>query len=147
MRTKLLAIGIVLIALTACTDESRSPVSVIDDFHQSLKKRDSALALSVLARDVVVFESGRSDPGRDDYAVSHLALDLKLATQAEWTLVNRRFGGSDKESWVLSAYQVKGRVDGVPVNRVYLETAIVRNIGGMNRIIHLHWSSTPNMPG
>lgn len=147
MWMKYAATGIALIALTACAEAPRTPNRVVDDFHQALRQGDSALALSLLAREVVVFESGQSDPARDAYAGAHLPADMNVAAQTEWSLVNRLAGGSGEERWVLSSYHVKGRVDGTPVNRVYLETAILREIGGMYRIVHLHWSSTPDRPG
>lgn len=144
---KLASIAIIFMTLAACGEAPRSPQQVVDDFHQALSQSDSALALSLLARDVVVFESGQSDPTRDTYASAHLPADMNVAAQTQWSLVSRLAGGAGEERWVLSAYQVKGRVDGVSMNRVYLETAMLREVGGAFRIIHLHWSSTPDRAG
>lgn len=147
-RFKRATIFIALVTLTvcACTEEPRSPNRVVDEFHQALGKEDSALALSLLSPDVVVFESGEADPTRDAYAVAHLPWDMRAARQTERVLLNRQDGGSGAQRWVLSTYRVTGRIDGDSINRTILETAILREIGGVYRIVHLHWSSTPDSP-
>ena len=131
-----------LMAGAACAQSAKLPADAVDGFHAALKRKDTGGALSYLDRALVVFEFGKMDATIEAYALSHLPGDIDMAAVTDWRLQARRVGGGGDERWVLSTYHVTGqRPDGKPIDQVMLETAIVRRVGEVFRIVHLHWSS------
>jgi hypothetical protein len=123
--------------------DARSPEAVIDAFHQALRTYNTAGALSLLGRELMVFEFGVVDPTLEAYAFQHLPFDMDTASQTVWTLTSREVGGSDEEPWVVSTYRVTGvRPDQVtPIDQTTTESVILRRTGDQYRIIHFHWST------
>jgi ketosteroid isomerase-like protein len=122
--------------------DARTPVEAIDGFHTALRLGDTAAALTLLARGLVVFEFGVIDPTVEAYAFRHLPLDMDMAAATSWTLDTRQVGGDGDMRWVLSSYRVTG-VDenGETIDHTVYETAIVVRVGEGFRIAHLHWST------
>jgi len=136
------ALSLALFAPLAWSQGGRIPVDAVDAFHQALKKRDTAAALSLLDRELVVFEFGVVDPTVEAYALQHLPLDVDAAAASTWTIENRRVGGEGDLRWVLTTYHVTGRQpDGSPIDLTTLETMILRRTSGLFRIVHMHWST------
>jgi ketosteroid isomerase-like protein len=129
----------------------RTPSEIVDAFHQALSYGDTARALSMLSRELVVFEYGLVDPSLQAYAFAHLPQDMNMAQQTQWTLQTRRMGGTGDQRWVLSNYRVTGTgVNGEALDQLTLETIILQRVGNDFRIAHIHWSTaapgqtTPN---
>ena len=121
---------------------TRIPADAVDAFHAALRNKDTAAALSLLDRGLVVFEFGAVDPTVEAYALAHLPFDIDVAAATQWKLESRRVGGEGNERWVLSSYRVTGaQSDGTPIDQTTLETVILRRSGDQFRIVHLHWSS------
>jgi len=123
-------------------EEARTPVDAVDAFHAALTKKDTAAALSLLDRDLIVFEFGVVDPTVQAYAFAHLPFDIDVAAVSQWDIQTRRVGGEGDIRWVLTSYHVKGRQsDGSPIDQTTLETMILRRTSGLFRIVHMHWST------
>ena len=144
---KLGVLRVAFVCLIACASAAiaqgaRIPSDVVDAFHAALRNKDTAGALSMLDRGLVVFEFGAVDPTVEAYAFQHLPFDMDVAVATRWQLESRRVGGEGNERWVLSSYRVQGtRPDGRPIDQITQETAIVRRAGVAFRIVHLHWST------
>lgn len=144
-RAALLALA--LVTLSSAVAAQRNPTEVVDAFHDALKFRDTAGAMSLLSRDLVVYEFGLIDPTLEAYAFTHLPTDMDLAAQTEWTLQDRRMAGEGDQRWVLSSYRVTGTgAGGVALDQTFLETMILTRSGDAFRISHIHWS-TIGSPG
>jgi hypothetical protein len=137
-----LAACLSLAAVPALAQEGRTPTDAVDGFHTALRIGDTAAALSLLARDLVVYEFGVIDPTVEAYAFRHLPLDMDMAAATTWTLDQRQLGGEGDTRWVLSTYRVTG-VDtaGGAIDHFVFETAVVVRSGDRFRISHLHWST------
>ena len=132
-----------LLAPMVAAQGASIPAEAVDAFHAALRRKDTAGALSLLDRGLVVFEFGLVDPTVEAYAFRHLPFDMDVAVATQWKLETRRVGGEGNERWVLSTYRVTGKQsDGKPIDQTTLETAIVRRSGGLFRIVHLHWSTS-----
>ena len=141
-RAKRIALALLLVAVGAYGQNARIPADAVDAFHAALKNKDTAAALSLLDRGLVVFEFGVVDPTVEAYALAHLPLDIDIAATTQWKLESRRVGGDGSDRWVISSYRVTGtQSDGTPIDQTMLETAIVRRSGDRFRIVHLHWST------
>jgi ketosteroid isomerase-like protein len=129
-------------ALPSWSQAARIPADAVDAFHAALKKNDTAAALSLLDRGLVVFEFGVVDPTVEAYAFRHLPFDIDVAAVSTWSIESRRVGGEGDERWVLTTYHVTGRqADGSPIDQITLETMILRRTSDLFRIVHMHWST------
>jgi len=131
------------VSMSPCWSQgTRTPVDAVDAFHAALKSKDTAAALSLLDRGLVVFEFGVVDPTVEAYAFQHLPFDIDVAAVSAWNIESRRVGGDGDERWVLTTYHVTGRqADGSPIDQITLETMILRRTSGLFRIVHMHWST------
>jgi hypothetical protein len=78
---------------------TRIPADAVDAFHAALRNKDTAGALSLLDRSLVVFEFGAIDPTVEAYALAHLPFDIDVAAATQWKLETRRVGGEGNERW------------------------------------------------
>jgi len=139
------AVAALLVAYAAAgfAQAPRTPAETVDAFHAALRKNDTAGALSLLDRGLVVYEFGGIDPTVEAYALNHLPFDMDAAAATQWKLETRRLGGEGSERWVLSTYRVTGKQsDGKPIDQTTLETVILRRSGEQFRIVHFHWSTS-----
>ena len=142
MNASLAAALFALAGAEAGAQTTHIPAEAVDAFHAALRNKDTAAALSLLDRGLVVFEFGTVDPTAEAYAFAHLPFDIDVAAATQWKLEMRRVGGEGNERWVLSTYRVTGtQSDGTPIDQTLLETAILRRSGDRFRIVHLHWST------
>jgi ketosteroid isomerase-like protein len=131
-----------MFASLAWSQGQRIPADAVDAFHEALKKMDTAAALSLLDRELVVYEFGVVDPTVEAYAFQHLPFDIDVAAASTWNIESRRVGGEGDVRWVLTSYHVTGRqADGSPIDQTTLETMILRRTSGLFRIVHMHWST------
>ena len=120
---------------------STQAVAVVDAFHAALRKGDSRAAQSLLAADVLVFEAGAVQRGRQEYAALHLAADTAFAQAAPAKLVRRTAHAAGDIAWVATEGRTTGIYKGKPLDRITAETMILRRIAGAWKIVHIHWSS------
>ena len=143
MKFVVLVVCSTLFATLALAQGPRAPSEAVDAFHAALRNKDTAGALSLLDRGLVVFEFGAVDPTVEAYAFRHLPFDMDVAAATSWKLETRRLGGEGNERWVLSTYRVTGKQsDGTPIDQTTLETVILRRSGDLFRIVHFHWSTS-----
>src|ERR671923_2746810 len=99
-----------LLVWTGCAlAQPRTPAEVVDAFHTALRSKDTAAALSLLDRGLVVYEFGAADATAEAYAFRHLPFDMDVAVATRWKLETRRTGGEGNDRWVLSTYRVTGK--------------------------------------
>lgn len=118
-----------------------APEATVSAFHAALTRGDTAEALSLLAEDALIFESGGVERGRSEYASHHLASDAAFSAAVQRTLIEQKSGGSGDMAWVTSVESVVGTFRSRPVNSRSVETMLLRRIDGNWRIVHIHWSS------
>src|SRR3954462_13924678 len=110
------ALAFALGSAAAWAQGARIPADAVNAFHQALKDKNTAAALSLLDRELVVYEFGVVDPTAEAYAFQHLPLDIDAAAVSNWKIENRRVGGEGDIRWVLTTYRVTGKQpDGTPV--------------------------------
>jgi len=136
----LLAAALLACAPLAAQDVGR-PEDVVRAFHDALATGDSALVLTLLAEDVVIFESGGVEASREEYRSRHLPSDIAFARSTEKEVTVDRVGFSGDVAWVLSHSMTTGSFRGRDVNSAGTETMILRRTQMGWRIEHIHWSS------
>lgn len=134
----ILALGLVAPPLQA--QESRAVIDVIEGFHAALAAGDSTKALSLLADDVVILESGGTED-KTHYRSGHLSGDMRFA-QA----VPRERGEPDVRilgdvAWATSTSVTQGRMGDREINSQGAELVVLARDGGSWKITAIHWSS------
>jgi ketosteroid isomerase-like protein len=113
---------------------------VIEAFHAALAAGDSTAALSHLADDVTILESGGVED-KDHYRSGHLAGDMRFA-QA----VRRERGDVSVEvvgdvAWAHSTSVTQGRMGDREIDSQGAELVVLGRERGVWRIKAIHWSS------
>jgi ketosteroid isomerase-like protein len=115
-------------------------VAVVDAFHAALSAGDSVAALSHLADDVRILESGRVED-KEHYRSGHLAGDMRFAgavppvrSEIEVTLM-------DDVAWAHSTSVRQGRIGDREIDSQGAELVVLAREGGTWKIKAIHWSS------
>jgi ketosteroid isomerase-like protein len=117
-----------------------APADVVDAFHGALKAGDRRKALEQLTADVLVFEQGRIERTRTEYARRHLGEDIGFASVTQRTVTRRSGKVQGDVAWVASVNRTRGTFKTQKVDFSTDETMILVRTGGKWRIAHIHWS-------
>ncbi len=120
--------------------ETSAVVDVIEAFHAALVAGDSTTALSLLADDVVILESGGTE-NKDHYRNGHISGDMRFARAAP-----RKRGEIDVRvlgdvAWASSTSITQGRMGDREINSQGAELVVLARDGGTWKITAIHWSS------
>ena len=115
--------------------------AMVDAFHASLRRGDTRTALSYLAEEALIFEGGRVERGKREYAAHHLGSDAEFAKAVPSVLLRRSGTAVGNWAWIASEGRTSGSYRGKAVDRVTTETMVLRRANRGWRIVHIHWSS------
>jgi ketosteroid isomerase-like protein len=118
-------------------------VAVVDAFHAALQENDVTGALFALADDVVIFEGGRVERSKVEYASHHAPADAAYSAAVPSTLLRRTAFAEGAAAWIVSEARAKGSYKEKAVDQLTTETMLLRKDPAGWRIIHIHWSSRP----
>ena len=124
----------------ATQDDSAAVVAVVQAYHAALAAGDSAAALSLLADDALILESGGVET-RDEYRAGHLPADAAFARAVP------RHGGPIRVSvngdvaWATSTSTARGQFRDRAINSAGAELMVLVRTGQGWRISAVHWSS------
>ena len=145
------AAGATLMLLAACAVaadrvETLPPAvqdagAVVDAFHSALRRGDARAASALLAEDALIFEEGRAERSKAEYALHHLAADAEYSQAVPGETLRRRGDAAGDMAWVATEGRTRGRYRDTEINQVTDETMVLRRISGAWKIVHIHWSS------
>lgn len=127
--------------IEAVPPEARAAAATVDAFHEALRRGDTEAASALLSDDVLVFEEGRAERSKAEYAARHLGADAAFSKAVRGVSTRRRGDAAGDLAWIATEGRSKGRYRGTEVNRVTDETMVLRRVGETWRIVHIHWSS------
>jgi ketosteroid isomerase-like protein len=124
----------------------RSPIAAdaartVDSFHSALARNDVPAALVLLADDVVIFEGGRVERSKAEYASHHAAADAAYAAAAPARLLRRTATADGVVAWVTSESRATGVYKDKAIDQLTTESMILLKTSDGWRIAHIHWSS------
>ena len=126
--------------MPAQESDSAAVAAVIERYHHALAAGDSALALTLLADDAVVLESGGIET-RDEYRSHHLPADIQFASAVSSTRDAPRVVTRGDVAWASSTSRTRGEFRGRSIDSAGAELMVlVRTTNGW-RIAAIHWSS------
>ena len=135
----LLALLMVPGALTAQSDVS-AVVEVVDAYHSALASGDSITALSLLADDVTILESGGVED-KEHYRSGHLAGDMRFAAAVPRERSEIEVTVAGEIAWAWSTSTTQGRMGDRDINSRGAELMVLSRTGDGWRIRAIHWSS------
>jgi ketosteroid isomerase-like protein len=120
-------------------DEQRV-VAVVDAYHGALATGDSATALSLLAEDVTILESGGVET-KAQYRSGHLAGDMRFAQAVPRERSEIIVQVRGDVAWAWSTSVTEGRMGEREINSQGAELMVLTREGGEWKISAIHWSS------
>jgi len=119
------------------------PVGTASAFGAALARGDEVTVKSLLAPDVLIYESGGQEGSRDEYAAHHLKADMAFLAGAQVRVLDRKHGVSGDLAWVATRSRIAGMHKDKPVDVFSTETLVLKRAPGGWRIAHIQWSSRP----
>ncbi len=120
--------------------DSAAIVAVIEAFHAALASGDSVGALSYLALDAVILESGDLET-RAAYEAHHLGADMAFTRAVPSTRVTTQVFQDGSAAWVASITTSKGTFRDRAISSQGAELIVLTRTAGGWRIRAIHWSS------
>lgn len=115
-------------------------VAVVDAFHAALAAGDSVGALSHLAEDVTILESGGVED-KEHYRSGHLGGDMRFAQLVPRERGEIRVSLIGNVAWSYSTSIAQGRMGDREINSQGAELVVLTREDGTWKIKAIHWSS------
>lgn len=123
-----------------------SAAAAVAAFHEALTRGDSAAALTLLAPDAVILESGDRET-LAEYRSHHLPADIAFTRAVPSTGEPPTAVLAGDVAWVTSTSRSTGTFQGRPVNSQNAELMVLSRDSTGWRIRAIHWSSRSRRPG
>lgn len=135
------AAGAQPVAATSLAATARPAAGVVDQFHAALARGDTARALALLSDDALIYEGGRVERSKSEYAAHHLGADAAFSKSVPRKLTRRTGRVVGNLAWIASEARSTGTFRGRTVDSIGTETMVLRRRGSVWRIVHIHWSA------
>jgi len=144
-RAYALAFALTMLALAAplnATAQSAEAavISTVDSYHRSLASGDSTTALSLLAEDVTILESGGVE-NKEHYRSGHLSGDMRVAQAVPRERGDIQVTLMSDVAWAWSTSVTQGRMGDRDINSQGAELMVLARADGKWLIEAIHWSS------
>ena len=117
------------------------PAKIVIQFHQALKGGDKALARSLLADNVLIFEGGGVERSADEYAHHHMLADMKYLAAINSTTLEHHVQITGNSAISISRSKTSGTYKGKDVDYEGMETMVLSKQENGWKIVHIHWSN------
>jgi ketosteroid isomerase-like protein len=142
-----LSISVFVAPAPAVAADAKDAILVVDAFHAALKRGFVEVALDFVDYQITIYEEGHVERSSREYATAHMRADMRFSAATTRTITNRKSDRVGDLAWVITEARVTGEYEGKPVDRMTLETMILRRSErGRWYITHVHWSSRPAPP-
>lgn len=120
--------------------DSAEVARTVERFHQSIARGDSAMALSLLAADAVILESG-SRESLAEYRSHHLPADIAFSQAVKEVRTPLQVTVRGDAAWAIGTGASQGTFRGRSVNSASAELMVLTRTTSGWRIAVIHWSS------
>jgi ketosteroid isomerase-like protein len=131
----------VLPSAEALPEAARAAAAAVDAFHAALRRGDAGAALALVADDALVFEDGRVERTKAEYALHHAGADAAFSKAVSTKRLSRTGHATADVALIATESRTRGRFKGQDVDRIMVETMVLRRDPVGWRIVHIHWSS------
>ncbi|NNE05405.1 MAG: SnoaL-like domain-containing protein [Xanthomonadales bacterium] len=147
MKTKLMLLNIALLAAFAlpCVSKASTELSLqaamlADRFDAAISSGDETQIRQILHQSVLIYEGGKIEASLEEYAAHHMQADMAYMAGIEKEILSRTIIEDNGIAVVTTQYHMTGQYKDRPVDRISLETLVMRDIGEGWKIVHVHWS-------
>ena len=120
---------------------AQTPAETVLAFHEAVAALDTVQSLEYLHPDVIIFESGRAEMSRDEFASGHLGADMSFAAEMTREVTYSQTITEGDVAVVMNRTATSGMMGDREINSVGVETVTLRRQNGAWKIMHIHWSS------
>lgn len=128
-------------AQSAATGPEHPAAQSATALQQAIAGGDEARIRSLMAEDVLIFESGNVESSLSEYASHHMSSDMAFMAAVKSEPISRKVIEAGNTAIVLTRYRVQGTFQQQDVNVTTAETLVMRKLEGQWKIVHVHWSS------
>jgi ketosteroid isomerase-like protein len=122
--------------------DSAAAAATVQQFHEALAAADSGTALTLLAEDATILESGDLET-RAEYRGHHLAGDITFARAVPTRHGSRTVTVEGDVAWVVSMASISGQYQDRKIDVQGAELVVLSRTPKGWRIRAIHWSSRP----
>ena len=97
---------------------------------------------SIVAPDVLIFESGSVESSLSEYEGHHMPADMAFMKAMRREVISQKVIDSGDSATVVTRSRVQGLYKGQEVDMNSTETLVMRNVNGQWKVVHIHWSSS-----
>ena len=97
---------------------------------------------SLMAPDVLIFESGNVESSLAEYESHHMQSDIAFMSVMNTEMLSRRVIDAGDTATVLTRSRVHGTYKEKEIDLSNTETLVLKNLDGQWKIIHVHWSAS-----
>ena len=141
-----IALMLLSLAMPAAARDMMDPLSTAKALGAALAAADEATVKSLLAPDVLIYESGGQESSREEYMSHHMKGDMAFLANAQIQVIERKHGVNEDLAWVATRSRIMGKHKDQPVDVYSTETLVLKREPGAWRIVHIQWSSRPAQP-
>lgn len=121
-------------------DDAATVAKTLEQFHAALAHGDDKAAMTLLAPDAVILESG-SGESRSQYEAHHLPEDIMFAKAVQSTRSDIEVHVDGNTAWLTSRSRAEGSFEGKAIKSSGVELAVLTRTADGWRIRAIHWSS------
>jgi ketosteroid isomerase-like protein len=125
--------------------DSVAVARVVAEFHRALSEGDSSRALSLLADDATILESGAVE-SRSQYRSHHLAGDIQFARAVVTKRSPLQIRIRGASAWTVGTSTSRGKFKGKAIDSAGAESMVLTKDAAGWRIRSIHWSSHKRTP-
>ena len=135
-----------LLAMPASAKDSDGHLRAADAFDRAIAAADEATVRSLLAPDVLIYESGGQETSLAEYAAGHMKSDMQFMANMKSSVLDRKHGVAGPLAWVATRRRMTGSYADKPLDLFSTETLVLRKEPAGWRIVHIQWSSQSAQP-
>ncbi|WP_223668800.1 YybH family protein [Kangiella shandongensis] len=113
---------------------------VVEQLHQALSNGDTDTIKSILSDDVLIFEGSGAERSLAEYASHHMKSDIKFLSHMKVKLIERNIMVDGDIAISSSRSKVTGQYKDTKIDKVSIETLVLKKIGGAWKVVRIHWS-------
>lgn len=126
--------------ITVDADHPASQVAA--SLNRAIRSGDVELLKSLIAADVLIFESGNVESSLAEYESHHMQSDMAFMSTMEIEVISRHVIDAGSMATVVTRSRIHGVYKEKEIELTSTETLVLENQDGDWKVIHIHWSSS-----
>lgn len=123
--------------------DSEHPASQLAvDLSRAIGSGDIDQLKTLMAPDVLIFESGNVESSLAEYESHHMQADMAFMSEMNIEVMSRRVIEAGDAATVVTRSRVHGTYKENEIDLINTETLVFKNLSDQWKIVHIHWSSS-----